>query len=1161
MADNKGGGGVVQRHAAMFNIESYISQLAKALSSRDVDVNEANGLLEAIGNGLDTLVDNDVKNDLTNRYNQLAHILELIERGEGLDGNQYKFLNSLIKQEAKPRRDVGSARPGIKPMFRTSDIKDMPINIGPVGHGDSDLNATRSGGVSLPFYAANNFPNLPVGGLKELDLIEKSAQQPMQTRPRLSLPNTGGSGGALPVETEEALEDAVDELPPGELLKLEEEVNNDKPGQMTELVVNKAGVDVSNNAGWIPILNALQSILKKTRVAAKGRQKVAGMIGRGVGKAKKGFGSVIDNVKGLLATDYYDQFKRSLDKLKEAREEAKEQAKVAATALAEAKRINTDDGADKAKALNTQRAIAERAAEKAEEAAKKASDALVKVNDAIRNGGELLHGTIKDAVKRANEATEAASAARESADAINDMVGRLNGANDDAVEGAKKAESQAARTQSDELYRDRVATMMQRDAFVVASKTKNLTGALCLMNVLVLCAIFGFVTIAFAVNLRSDEYFPVLSSDVFVISGLSATFVVLRHIVREFWIGLTFLAVVTSIFSFFANLNAFQVIQNATALDAMTGTIHVNPHLNRTVVNAAAAEFPMSWWDGTKAMHVIIMGTETASAVFLLLIGMYNLYCASSISDDAGYAGSDDDEAKLQADTFQDILDESADQFGDGVGEAVSACTSFQCWDLTRCCPRRTMKSIGDSKYLLVAYMWTCLLAGLMLFVYVIFALSAAVDRIPMWTAMYSPHFMLAIGIAVSIVPPVGETWWTVGADYYNRRVKAGRDVKLTLSKPQWGKRFFCGWVFLIVGVAISSAALVFQTQHVEYTTGAKWLDQLSYQQALNCTTATPELKGGYVYTCSDDQTVRRKLVEYGYGYHVIELMMLIFGGMTLVSGTMLFIVDTMNRTKVHKNLIRGPRPKKGEYLPLMIRSLEGLALLSTMDQSYLLFFEDVHKALDNGDPAYWRALTPLDKRWAMNKYGAGYNKFEAQNAPSDDWTRASGFSGGGYWSSSTLRNRGGKNGAIQWFEGGNDSDGDDSLDWDDYSDSEASTDGETRSHGSRRSHGSHVSRGSQRSRVSRRSSQSQSRRADHSPERRPRDLNINVSAKAGMEQPMAYPMQQPPPPPMMYPMQQQPPPMYTVQQPPPMPMTPRSRQNLYAYPPQDFGYDYGYGY
>lgn len=876
-------------------------------------------------------------------------------------------------------------------------------------------------------------------------------------------------------------------------------------------------------------------------------------------------GKVINNVRGAFKTDHYDQLKLALDKLKEARKEAEKQANVAAKALGEANSINDGDGASKAKALNEQRAIAEQAAKNAEQAAKMANDALVKVKGAIKKGGRLLHGDINDAVKNAyndaNVANEAAEAARESADTIKGMVGTMNEDGDKAVDSVQKAESQAARAQSAELYRDRVATMMQRDAFVVASKTKNLTGALCLMNTLVLCAIFGFVTIAFAVNLRSDEYFPVLSSDVFVISGLSATFVVLRHIVREFWIGLTFLAVVTSIFSFFANLNAFQVIQNATALDAMTGTIHVNPHLNRTVVNPAAAEFPMSWWDGTKAMHVIIMGTETASAVFLLLIGMYNLYCASSISDDEGYAGSDDDEAKLQADTFQDILDESADQFGDGVGEAVSACTSFQCWDLTRCCPRRTMKSIGDSKYLLIAYMWACLLAGLMLFVYVIFALSAAVDRIPMWTAMYSPHFMLAIGIAVSIVPPVGETWWTVGADYYNRRVKAGRDVKLTLSKPQWGKRFFCGWVFLIVGVAISSAALVFQTQHVEYTTGAKWLDQLSYQQALNCTTATPELKGGYVYTCSDDQTVRRKLVEYGYGYHVIELMMLIFGGMVLVSGTMLFIVDTMNRTKVHKNLIRGPRPKKGEYLPLMIRSLEGLALLSTMDQSYLLFFEELRNALVRGDPAYWRALTPLDKRWAMDKYGAGYNKFEAQNAPSDDWTRAPGFSGGGYGGSSTLRNRGGKNGAIQWFEGGNDSDGDDSLDWDDYSDSEASTDGETRSHGSRRSHGSHVSRGSQRSRVSRRSSQSQSRRADHSPERRPRDLNINVSAKAGMEQPMAYPMQQQPPPPMMYPMQQQPPPMYTVQQPPPMPMTPRSRQNLYAYPPQDFGYDYGYGY
>ena len=884
-------------------------------------------------------------------------------------------------------------------------------------------------------------------------------------------------------------------------------------------------------------------------------RKAAGTIGRGAGMVKDGAGSVIGNVRGAFKTDPNDQLKRSLDILKEASEEAEKQANIAASALGEANSINKADGADKAKALNKQRAIAEQAAKMAERAAKMASKALVNVNDAIRKRGQLLYGNIDDAVKRTNDdanvATEAAKAARECADAINGMARTMNDDADKNAEGAQKAELAAARAQSDELYRDRVATMMQRDAFVVASKTKNLTGALCLMNVLVLCAIFGFVTIAFAVNLRSDEYFPVLSSDVFVISGLSATFVVLRHIVREFWIGLTFLAVVTSIFSFFANLNAFQVIQNATALDAMTGTIHVNPHLNRTVVNAAAAEFPMSWWDGTKAMHVIIMGTETASAVFLLLIGMYNLYCASSISDDEGYAGSDDDEAKLQADTFQDILDESADQFGDGVGEAVSACTSFQCWDLTRCCPRRTMKSIGDSKYLLVAYMWTCLLAGLMLFVYVIFALSAAVDRIPMWTAMYSPHFMLAIGIAVSIVPPVGETWWTVGADYYNRRVKAGRDVKLTLSKPQWGKRFFCGWVFLIVGVAISSAALVFQTQHVEYTTGAKWLDQLSYQQALNCTTATPELKGGYVYTCSDDQTVRRKLVEYGYGYHVIELMMLIFGGMTLVSGTMLFIVDTMNRTKVHKNLIRGPRPKKGEYLPLMIRSLEGLALLSTMDQSYQLFFEELSKALDNGDPAYWRALTPLDKRWAMDKYKKGYGTFEAQNAPSDDWTRASSFSGGGYGSISTFRNRKGMGGAGSWTV----SDDESLEDWDGLSDSEASTDGETMSHGSRRS------RGSQRSRVSRRSSQSQSRRADHSPERRPRDLNINVSAKAGMEQPMAYPMQQPPPPMMMYPMQQQPPPpMYTVQQPPP-PMTPRSRQNLYAYPPQDFGYDYGYGY
>lgn len=1159
MANDNGGGVDVGYEIARRDIGSYISQLANALSRRNVDVNRAGRLLAIIQDYLDKLgVFDDGNNELTIKYNALAEIFGLIKGGNGqLDGNQQAFLNSLANPEVEP----GRVNPDIKPMRRTFAIDGRPVVIGPVGHGDSDQKALRPDDVPLPLYTFNDIPNLTVGRLEEQGHIAKSAKQPMESMSRLSLLNTGGSGGGISDEDAKALEQAVDQLPSDKLNKLEEEVNSGTPGQMTKQVAKRAGFDVSNRARWIPFARALLPILDKIgKKAAKGRHSTMGVIYEGLDGVSNGFGEVRDKVRGAFKTDYYDQFKRSLDKLKEAREEAKEQAKVAATALASAKRINTDDGADKAKALNTQRAIAERAAEKAEEAAKKASDALVKVNDAIRNGGPFLHGDINGAVTMAKEAAENAKAARESADAINGMVGRLNGANDDAVEGAKKAESQAARAQSAELYRDRVATMMQRDAFVVASKTKNLTGALCLMNVLVLCAIFGFVTIAFAVNLRSDEYFPVLSSDVFVISGLSATFVVLRHIVREFWIGLTFLAVVTSIFSFFANLNAFQVIQNATALDAMTGTIHVNPHLNRTVVNPAAAEFPMSWWDGTKAMHVIIMGTETASAVFLLLIGMYNLYCASSISDDAGYAGSDDDEAKLQADTFQDILDESADQFGEGVGEAVSACTSFQCWDLTRCCPRRTMKSIGDSKYLLIAYMWACLLAGLMLFVYVIFALSAAVDRIPMWTAMYSPHFMLAIGIAVSIVPPVGETWWTVGADYYNRRVKAGRDVKLTLSKPQWGKRFFCGWVFLIVGVAISSAALVFQTQHVEYTTGAKWLDQLSYQQALNCTTATPELKGGYVYTCSDDQTVRRKLVEYGYGYHVIELMMLIFGGMTLVSGTMLFIVDTMNRTKVHKNLIRGPRPKKGEYLPLMIRSLEGLALLSTMDQSYQLFFEELSKALDNGDPAYWRALTPLDRRWAMNKYKKGYGIFEAQNAPSDDWTRASGFSGGGYGSISTLRNRNGMGGAGSWTV----SDDESLEDWDDLSDSEASTDGETMSHGSRRS------RGSQRSRVSRRSSQSQSRRADHSPERRPRDLNINVSAKAGMEQPMAYPMQQPPPPMMMYPMQQQPPPMYTVQQqpppmytvqPPPMPMTPRSRQNLYAYPSQDFGYDYDYGY
>lgn len=1104
------------------NIGIAISQLAKDLLNNDIAVDDAKTLLEKIKENLDALADSNVKNELKARYNQLAQILKLMERGDGgLNQRMMKTLGSLANSDNG--RDVGSVASN-----------------------------------------AHNFPNLTVGRLEERGLIAESAQQPMEPIKRLTMPNTGGSGGGISDEDAKALEQVVAKLPPEDRDELQEEVKSGEPGSATDAVVQDAGLRVSNTAGWIPILNALQRILGTARVAAKGRQKVNGTFHR----VRNGLNAANDIVKGWVATDYDDRLKHALDILNGALLEAKGQAKVAADALTEAERINKADGASKAKALNEQRAIAELAAKKAERAAKMASKALVNVKGAFGKGGKFPNVKIDDAVKRANddaitmakEATEAAKAARECADAINGMARTMNDDADKNAEGAQKAESQAARAQSAELNRDRVATMMQRDAFVVASKTKNLTGALCLMNVLVLCAIFGFVTIAFAVNLRSDEYFPVLSSDVFVISGLSATFVVLRHIVREFWIGLTFLAVVTSIFSFFANLNAFQVIQNATALDAMTGTIHVNPHLNRTVVNPAAAEFPMSWWDGTKAMHVIIMGTETASAVFLLLIGMYNLYCASSISDDAGYAGSDDDEAKLQADTFQDILDESADQFGDGVGEAVSACTSFQCWDLTRCCPRRTMKSIGDSKYLLVAYMWTCLLAGLMLFVYVIFALSAAVDRIPMWTAMYSPHFMLAIGIAVSIVPPVGETWWTVGADYYNRRVKAGRDVKLTLSKPQWGKRFFCGWVFLIVGVAISSAALVFQTQHVEYTTGAKWLDQLSYQQALNCTTATPELKGGYVYTCSDDQTVRRKLVEYGYGYHVIELMMLIFGGMTLVSGTMLFIVDTMNRTKVHKNLIRGPRPKKGEYLPLMIRSLEGLALLSAMDQSYQLFFEDVHKALDNGDPAYWRALTPLDRRWAMNRYKKGYNIFEAQNTPSDDWTRASSFSGGGYGSISTLRNRKWTGGAGPWTV----SDDESVEDWDDLSDSEASTDGETMSHGSRRS------RGSQWSRVSRRSSQSQSRRADHSPERRPRDLNINVSAKAGMEQPMAYPMQQPPPPMMMYPMQQQPPPMYTVQQqpppmytvqPPPMPMTPRSRQNLYAYPSQDFGYDYDYGY
>ena len=526
--------------------------------------------------------------------------------------------------------------------------------------------------------------------------------------------------------------------------------------------------------------------------------------------------------------------------------------------------------------------------------------------------------------------------------------------------------------------------LRKADKIFSESSAPKLTFCLAFTSAIMFFVVLTFIIITFSIK---DAY-PVISPDVFMFSSISATLVFLRTVRTQYWFSLTVLSLSASVLNLVANIVAFRAVQNYTFDDASAGVIRLGSGINRTVVNAPVAHFDTAVWDGTKTMYVLIMIFEAWTVMWLVSLGCYQGCFAIKARDrqTLGLGGDDDDD-------YDDDVAEFDDDDSDG-GETINSrltktgqrgtrvltgtvhnLLTCRWFDFSSCCPARATSFGWYGAMLLYPLYMVAVISGIIIMAYLGFLLVAIVEHYPMWTTMYSPHYLLIGGIVLFIVPPVGET-------FYIPTPKKGDAAGGNYHDAAWSPVYAASWLLLFGGAVMSGFALEFQRERVEYTAGAQWLQVGTYETALNCTsTTTVELYGGYALTCNPTAlTTRSKLVMFSYGQHIFELILVILGCIILALTMMIFCFDFSSVYSYSVKIKRGPT--QSHPLPDGMSATMLMERAATGDRVLTRYVNNLGKLL-NEDPTVLDRVGPRDRE----ELAEAFNLSVPSNDMDGNWT------------------------------------------------------------------------------------------------------------------------------------------------------------------------------
>lgn len=434
-------------------------------------------------------------------------------------------------------------------------------------------------------------------------------------------------------------------------------------------------------------------------------------------------------------------------------------------------------------------------------------------------------------------------------------------ANNPLINGAKKIYSggkKAKQTIKDEMKSLGTDLYGEED-----TDTPAIRASLCLFNCMFMVMMFAFILTSFFLF----GSYPVLVPDTFNTIALSASLLWLRL----WWLKgsvITIMVMGAAVWSFALNMFTFQLMHPVSYTMVTSDTLVLTPTLNRTILNFThVVDVSPSWWDAATWLHVVAMINETVTVMFLFLMSICQLNEARVSA------------AKRRRQRRLGVAGEVAEQEVVCI-KIVGKCTRCEYCTCSSwiCC--RTRSKVTDNQWsdslvtmmrVVAGAIWGLILSSMAL------SMASALEHIPAWTTLESPHFFLVIGLVCWCTPPIGETYWY-----------APRQTNPTVV---WAPRFVAGGLFLGFGLVLSTWALIMERQRVEWTTGAVWLNRDSYTAKLNGA-ASVELYGGYTYstTSSLDKT---KLRDYALGHHVIELLLVILTYILWVMGTLVFILDS----------------------------------------------------------------------------------------------------------------------------------------------------------------------------------------------------------------------------------------------------------------------------
>jgi hypothetical protein len=393
--------------------------------------------------------------------------------------------------------------------------------------------------------------------------------------------------------------------------------------------------------------------------------------------------------------------------------------------------------------------------------------------------------------------------------------------------------------------------------------TPAIRASLCLFNCMFMVMMFAFILTSFFLM----GSYPVLVPDTFNTVALSASLLWLRL----WWLKgsvITLMVMGAAVWSFAVNMFTFQLMHPVSYTMVTSDTLVLTPTLNRTVLNFThVVDVSPSWWDAATWLHVVAMINETVTVMFLFLMSICQLNQARVSA------------ARRRRQRRLGVAGEVVEQEVICI-KVVGKCTRCEYCTCSNwiCC--RTRGKVTDSQWsdslvtmmrVVAGAIWGLLLSSLAI------SMASALEHVPAWTTLESPHFFLVIGLVCWCTPPIGETYWY-----------APRQTQPTVV---WAPRFVVGGIALAFGLALSTWTLVMERQRVEWTTGAVWLNRDSYTAKLNGA-SNVELYGGYTYSTTSALD-KIKLRDYALGHHIIELLLVILTWVLWVMGTMVFLLDS----------------------------------------------------------------------------------------------------------------------------------------------------------------------------------------------------------------------------------------------------------------------------